>query len=80
VAGRVFHGILYHLVSSCQEVFCPVLGIGGIERAELSSGIAKGNSKPAALKPKAAAPGLPYNSAEMCAEVGFVSSNLSPTR
>jgi hypothetical protein len=27
VAGWVFHGILYHLVSSCQEVFCPVLGI-----------------------------------------------------
>jgi hypothetical protein len=23
----VFHGILYHLVSSCQEDFCPVLGI-----------------------------------------------------
>ena|SRR5258708_25269973 len=56
--------------------FCPVLGNWKKGRAEISSGIAKGNSKPAALKPKAAA----YNSAEMCAEVGFVSSNLSPTR
>ena len=26
-AGGVLHGILYHLVSSCQENFCPVLGM-----------------------------------------------------
>ena len=27
-AGGVFHGILYHLGSPCQEIFCSVLGIG----------------------------------------------------
>ena len=27
MAGGVFHGLLYHLVSICQEDFCPVLGI-----------------------------------------------------
>ena len=36
MAGGVFHRILYHLVSSCQEIFCPVLGIEG-DRAEPSA-------------------------------------------
>ena len=27
-ASGVFHGILYHLVSPCQGIFCSVLGIG----------------------------------------------------
>ena len=29
MARGVFHGILYHLVSPCQEDFCPVLGMDG---------------------------------------------------
>ena len=32
-AGGVFHAILYHVVSSCQEFFCPVLGIGDEKKA-----------------------------------------------
>jgi hypothetical protein len=31
VAGGVFHGILYHLVSSCQEVFSSRFGNWGRE-------------------------------------------------
>jgi hydrogenase-4 membrane subunit HyfE len=52
VRRLVGYCMVYYTMWLATVKNCPVLGIGK-GRAEISSGIAKGNSKPAALKPKA---------------------------
>ena len=50
MAGGVFHGILYHLVSSCQEDFCPVLGIRRCEISFLRTAFCKRRFKTRSFK------------------------------